>query len=217
MPLRHRLSRYLLALPGSIAFCLRYLPLRQAVRLPILIARPFSRTHMGGSVRIEGPVRPGMIKIGFGWASLFDWRRERGVWVAPGEVVFEGPAEIFHGARLSIEGRLVLGANVNLSSDCRINCMREISIGADTKISWSTLVMDSDLHAIDGRDPHAPVSIGEHVLIGANAIVLKGVRVPDGVIVAAGSCLTRSTAIAPRELVAGNPARVVRSGVSWER
>lgn len=217
MPRRHRLWRYALSLPGSVAFCLRYLPLRQALRMPIFVSYTVARSRRGGKVRIEGPIRTGMITIGLGWAPLFDWRRSRGVWDVPGEVVFEGPAEILHGTKLSVAGRLVLGRNVFVNAESCISATREIVVGADTMIAWHTLIMDSDAHSIGGQDPGEPVSIGERVLIGARATVLKGARLPSGTIVAASSCVTRRLRIEECDLVAGNPARVVRSGVSWQR
>jgi acetyltransferase-like isoleucine patch superfamily enzyme len=217
MPLRHRIWRLALALPGSLLFCLRHLPLAQAVRMPILIAHTVTRSRTTGAVRIDGPVSPAMIKIGFGFAPPFDWRHERGVWDVVGEIVFEGPAEICHGAKLSIAGRLVLGDDVFVNAEARIVCAKEIAIGASSKVSWDVLIMDSDSHSISGRDPDAAVIIGEHVLIGAQATILKGARIPDNAIVGASSCVTRSTTIGEADLVAGNPAQVVRSGVSWER
>ncbi len=217
MPLRHRLWRYGSALPGSLLFCLRHLPLRQALRMPILVARTVTRSRMSGQIKIEGAVRPGMVKIGFGWAPLFDFRRSRGVLDMPGEVVFEGPAEIAHGAKLSISGRLVLGAGAFVNAESCILCEQEISIGTDSKVSWQTLIMDTDSHQVGDRPPCAPIVIGAHVLVGAGATILKGVTIPDGAIVAASSCVTRSTQMSAGDLVAGNPARVVRNEMSWAR
>jgi acetyltransferase-like isoleucine patch superfamily enzyme len=60
----------------------------------------------------------------------------------------------------------------------------------------------------------APVHIGSHVWIGARALILKGVRIGDGAVVAAGSVVTRD--VPSRALVAGNPAQVIREDVSWD-
>jgi acetyltransferase-like isoleucine patch superfamily enzyme len=54
----------------------------------------------------------------------------------------------------------------------------------------------------------APVVIEDHAWIGLNAVVLKGVRIGRGAVVAAASVVTRD--VPPFTLVAGNPARVVR-------
>ncbi len=54
----------------------------------------------------------------------------------------------------------------------------------------------------------APVRIEDKVWIGFNAIVLKGVTVGTGSVVAAGAIVTRD--VPPWTVVAGAPARVVK-------
>ncbi|HBE74140.1 MAG TPA: hypothetical protein DDW31_08695 [candidate division Zixibacteria bacterium] len=54
----------------------------------------------------------------------------------------------------------------------------------------------------------APVAVGDDVWIGARAIILKGVTVGQGSIVAAGSVVARD--VAPYTVVAGNPAVKVK-------
>lgn len=51
-------------------------------------------------------------------------------------------------------------------------------------------------------------SVGNDVFIAANAIILAGVTVGDGSVVAAGSIVTKD--VPPYAIVAGNPARIVR-------
>ncbi|CAK8054484.1 2,3,4,5-tetrahydropyridine-2,6-dicarboxylate N-acetyltransferase [Eupransor demetentiae] len=53
-----------------------------------------------------------------------------------------------------------------------------------------------------------PVIIEDDVLIGANAVVIEGVRVGHGAVVAAGAIVTED--VAPNTLVAGTPARVIK-------
>ena len=55
----------------------------------------------------------------------------------------------------------------------------------------------------------APVRIGDKAWIGFNAIILKGVTVGEGAIVAAGAVVTKD--VPPYTIVAGNPARVIRT------
>lgn len=54
-----------------------------------------------------------------------------------------------------------------------------------------------------------PITVGDYVWIGAGAIILPGVTIGAGAMVAAGSVVTRD--VPDRMLVAGNPARVLRS------
>jgi acetyltransferase-like isoleucine patch superfamily enzyme len=56
------------------------------------------------------------------------------------------------------------------------------------------------------------IVIGNHVWVGINVTVLKGVRVGDGAVIAAGSVVTKD--VPAGWLVAGVPARPLRR-TSW--
>lgn len=53
-----------------------------------------------------------------------------------------------------------------------------------------------------------PVIIEDDVLIGANSVILEGVKVGKGAVVAAGSVVTKD--VAPNTVVAGSPARIIK-------
>ena len=53
-----------------------------------------------------------------------------------------------------------------------------------------------------------PVTVGDNVLIGANAVIIEGVRVGDGAVVAAGAVVTQD--VPAGAVVAGVPARVIK-------
>jgi len=54
-----------------------------------------------------------------------------------------------------------------------------------------------------------PVIIEDHVLIGANAVILEGVRIGEGAVVAAGAIVTED--VPAGVVVAGTPARVIKT------
>ncbi len=57
--------------------------------------------------------------------------------------------------------------------------------------------------------------IGNHVWIGENALILKGVKIGDNSIVGAGSVVTKD--VPNNSIVAGNPARIIKNNINWER
>jgi acetyltransferase-like isoleucine patch superfamily enzyme len=218
-----RVTLVIFGLPKSVLFNLRYLPLAQAIRLPVLVSHRLALFNFGGSVELRGPVRTGTVLLGFGANGGFDFRRERSVWQVAGDVVFEGSARLGNGFKLSIasSGRVVFGPEFILSAESQIICRESIAFGHGCLISWDVLVLDSDFHPIVGEDGRVtptqePISFGDRVWIGARATVLKGVVLGDDVIVAAGAVVARSEP-ASNVVIGGNPARVLREGVRWSR
>lgn len=59
------------------------------------------------------------------------------------------------------------------------------------------------------------IVIGRHVWIAAHTVILKGVTIGENSVVASGAIVTRSCE--PGSILAGNPAKVIRSGISWQR
>jgi hypothetical protein len=59
------------------------------------------------------------------------------------------------------------------------------------------------------------VTIGRHVWVAAHAIILKGVTIGADSVVASGAIVTRSCD--PGSILAGNPAKVIKAGISWKR
>ena len=58
------------------------------------------------------------------------------------------------------------------------------------------------------------VRIGDKVWIATNAMILPGVTIGDGAIVAAGAVVTKD--VPPRCMVAGVPAKVIKENVEWK-
>jgi len=132
-------------------------------------------------------------------------------------LVIEGGVRVGDGAKILIGpgARVTIGDDTHFDGDSCLICATGVSIGAGCAIAWQVLIMDTDFHRVDGRaSGDAPVRIGNRVWIGAGAKILKGVNIGDGAVIAAGAIVTRDVPAAA--LVAGNPAQVVREGVTWD-
>jgi acetyltransferase-like isoleucine patch superfamily enzyme len=131
-------------------------------------------------------------------------------------LLVDGAVRVGDGARILAGpgATIAIGDNTHFDGDSRLISAVKVSIGVGCAIAWEVLIMDTDFHRIDGRATgDIPTTIGDHVWIGAGAKILKGVTVGDGAIIAAGAIVTRD--VPAGVLVAGNPARVVREGVTW--
>jgi acetyltransferase-like isoleucine patch superfamily enzyme len=206
-------------MPKTIAFNFHYLPFRQAIRLPVLVSHRVAFFDFRGTVTLLGPVRPGTVLLGFGSNGAFDFKRARSVWQITGDVIFQGPARLGNGFKLTASGQVTFGPDFILSAESQIVCRDRVSFGKGCLVSWDVLILDSDFHPIvyeDGTESvlHAPIVLGDRIWIGARSTILKGVELGDDVIVAAGAMVT-SPEHTHKVLLAGNPARVLRTGVRW--
>jgi acetyltransferase-like isoleucine patch superfamily enzyme len=142
--------------------------------------------------------------------------------------------------------RLVFGKNCRVSRGGVFWFEDEdghLEIGADTTMVEAHIVVDepgskvvigegcmfandieirtSDSHAIlDAKtgeriNPARDIVIGDHGWIAAHTILLKGVEIGHDSIVAAGAVVTKSCA--PGVILAGNPAAVIKEGITWRR
>ena len=65
-----------------------------------------------------------------------------------------------------------------------------------------------------GYERTKPVIIGDHVWVGRRAIILKGVTIGSGAVIAAGAVVTSD--VPAKALVGGVPAQIIESEVEWK-
>ncbi len=132
-------------------------------------------------------------------------------------------------AKVEIGDRVYIGKSSIISRNA-------IKFENDILVSWGVTFYDHDSHSLNylhrqqdikqvvndfknlkgdylhGKDwsnvNTKPIHIKSNAWIGFNAIILKGVTIGEGAIVAAGSVVTKD--VPPFTIVAGNPAKVVK-------
>lgn len=124
-----------------------------------------------------------------------------------------GKNVVFH-FRTEIRGihRLKIGAGTIIGDNALLAAQRGLTIGENVNIS-SNVSIYSGAH--DHRDPYfrstaqttRPITVGNRVWIGSNAIILTGVNIGEGAVCCAGCVVTKD--VEPYAVVAGIPAKKV--------
>jgi tetrahydrodipicolinate N-acetyltransferase len=124
--------------------------------------------------------------------------------VEPGAVIRDGAdigkdCVIMMGAVINIAARVGTGTMIDMNAvlGARAAIGKNCHIGAGAVIA-----------GVLEPPSKKPVVIGDNVLVGANAVVLEGVKVGDGSVVAAGAVVVRN--VPPGVVVAGIPARIIK-------
>lgn len=95
-------------------------------------------------------------------------------------------------------------------------------IGQDCMFGGSVMLLPSDGHSI--IDPNTQellnadgqIFIGDHVWIGTRSIICKNAHIGNGSVIAAGSVVTKIN-VDKNSIIAGVPAKIVRTGRTWNR
>ncbi len=216
-----RLLRDVRHLPKTLYFNFHYFPFRIAIRLPVIVSVNVRLIKMQGRVILNAPVTHRMIRIGFGNVGIFDRHSSKSIWEVRGTVQFDGKADIGHGSKICVNGLLTIGDNFTVTAESQIVCFKKITFGRDCLVSWQVLVMDTDFHSIyDEHKAHLnidrPIYIGNKNWIGCRTLILKGAATPDNCVIAAGSTVSRAMKIS-NTILAGSPAAVVKTDISWAK
>jgi len=133
----------------------------------------------------------------------------------------------------STSGEVIIGKNTQINGE--IICTNKVVLGDNIFLAWGVSLFDNDSHSLDYIDrindmtsqlndirngdsfiknkdwsivKSGPINIKDYAWIGMNSIILKGVTIGEGAIVAAGSVVTKD--VPDWTIVAGNPAQVVK-------
>jgi acetyltransferase-like isoleucine patch superfamily enzyme len=118
-------------------------------------------------------------------------------------------ASIFLNCRFDCVRGLAIGATSVINQGCRLDSRGGLRIGTNVSISENVCILtaDHDPRTPDFRGRARPVVIEDYVFIGTRAMILPGVTLRRGAIVAAGSVVSRD--VQELDVVGGVPARSI--------
>ena len=117
--------------------------------------------------------------------------------------------EVHIGKRSSLDGGNIISGGKSI----------HISIGEDCMFSEGLDIWSTDTHSITKsgvlQNPPKSIEIGNHVWVGKDVAILKGVTIGDNAVVGMRSIVTKD--IKPGTLNVGSPSKEIQSGIDWSR
>lgn len=206
----------------TLLFNLLTLPIKDAVKLPVVIYGPCSIGSITGRVNLLSKAHYGMLKIGI--SDTVRSRHSKSYVSIAGVLEIDDDTTLRKGIHLRItkEGILRLcksayvGDNNTIIAKCLIELRHSVRVGNNTTF------MDTDFHYVintsnrEVKCNKKPIIIGENCWIGGWCTIKKGTKLPKGTIVAGPYSMTSkdyTRNIAECSLIAGSPAKVIVEGM----
>lgn len=189
----------------TLYFNFKYLPFKEAIMFPFLIANHVILRCLDGNVLIETPYKRGMIRIGFRDMGIQNEKDRKTIidLRSGSSLIFRGKASIGGGARLYTKGVLSIGDDFYLSLNSTIIAHDYVSIGNNVTVGWDSLIMDTDFHKVynlKNMQPYAmtsPITIHDHCWICNSCQILKGANIPEDSIIASMSLVNKALSTPP--------------------
>lgn len=214
-----RVTKFLRALLPSVYFNLRYLPFKQAVKLPILVYKPHF-LRLRGTVEIQSEtIRFGMIRLGFFINAAFP---NSGMAIKnDGRIVFQGKCILGNDCRIVCgeHGEIVFGDDCCGGVGLKMVSQCGIVIGRHVRIGWGNIIIDTNFHPLYDiasktyKKAYGRVHIGNNNWLSTQCMTMPGVTTPDDCIFGARTMITRGGKYESRCLHGGSPVRVLSRDV----
>lgn len=192
------------------------LPIRQAIKIPILLYKTKINYFGGGGIRIDASdISFGMIKLGI--------KHEPGILSKGfrlenyGLLIFKGAGVLGNGSVLVVKrgGTVTLGRNFGITGDFVLHCHKSVVVGDNFSSSWNVTICDTDFHEYRNAETREEMPVAKQVVIGNNVwlcqrvLVLKGAIIPNWCTIGAMSLVNKEYDCPAYSVIAGAPGKVL--------
>lgn len=141
-----------------------------------------------------------------GWIPLYSIRWL--IYIAAGVKIGRG-SHIHMGAQFFDPGGVKIGRGSVIGQNAFLDGRDKLIIGNHVDIASDVMIYNSqhDINSDDFSATVAPVEVGDYVFIGPRAIILPGVKIGKGAVIAAGAVVTKD--VDDFVIVGGIPAQVI--------
>lgn len=141
-----------------------------------------------------------------GWCPFWCWRKF--IYKLAGLKIGKG-SKIHVFCRFFEPRNIEIGEDTIIGEFCFLDGRAKLKIGNHVDVASQVLIYNSehDINHPKFEASEKPVEIGEYVFIGPRAIILPGVKIGKGAVVAAGAVVTKE--VPARKIIAGVPAEVI--------
>lgn len=212
-------KRFWIALIPSILFDFRYLPFKQAIKLPVWVYK-MRLLSQRGIISIESDrIYSGMIQLGFPRCATYP---NNGItWRNRGKVVFKGSCKIGNDCYVIVgkQGILTFGDDFKANAGIKIVSECSITFGNHTRFGWGGIMMDTNFHPLYDiekkkyKRAFSPIVIGDYNWFGLQCYIMHGVHTPERCIFGARSVVTRGGQFESYCVHGGSPIRVLTRNV----
>ena len=203
-------------------FNLKILPLREAIKCPVLVAFNVKIKSIGNII-FTNEIYTGMVSIGVIKIDAFETNNFPTIFNNKGKFFISGRVKMHPGSCLMIASKasLTTGNHVGFGANTKVICCKSITIGDDVRFSWNCQLFDTDFHFLYNVEKKKhyqrlkDIVIGNNVFIGNGCTIGKGTIIPNGCVI---SCVSKVSGDYTNDgenlLLVGNPAKIIKKGVN---
>lgn len=141
--------------------------------------------------------------------SYFPSKHVRQWFLSLAGMKMDGPVRFYPGFHIRVPKKIHIGANVSIGPRVLLDGRMGLEIGNSAVIAYDAIIwtLNHDYNDIHFAGKGAPVKIGHHAWICSRAVILPGITIGEGAVVATGAVVTKD--VPPYTIVGGIPAKVI--------
>lgn len=124
-------------------------------------------------------------------------------------VKMDGPVRFYPGFHIRAPKGIHIGSNVSIGPGVLLDGRKGLEIGNSAVIAYDAIIwtLNHDYNDVHFVGKGAPVKIGSYAWVCSRSVILPGITVGEGAVVATGAVVTKD--VPPYTIVGGIPAKVI--------